>query len=115
MRFIQNSRVQKPVSQVRILPGAPFEQRRCDRVQHSCNRVACVARCQSHESIPTLDAAEYAVGNAHQVCAHRATHDEATTQRYAALVIPWADGASASAFTDQAEFNYCTQYLPAGY
>jgi hypothetical protein len=66
-------------------------------------------------SIPTLDAAEYAVSNAHQVCAYRATHDEGTTQKYAASVTAWADGASASAFTDQAEFHYCTQYLPAGY
>lgn len=66
-------------------------------------------------SIPTLDAAEYTVTNAHQVCDYRANHDEATTAKYAASITAWAVGANPSAFTEMAEFHYCSQYLPAGY
>jgi hypothetical protein len=37
MRFIENVGLQKPVSQVRILPGARNDVRRCKPVQLSCN------------------------------------------------------------------------------
>jgi hypothetical protein len=66
-------------------------------------------------SIPTLDAAEYTVTNAHQVCGYRANHDEATTAKYAASITAWAIGANPNVFTEMAEFHYCGQYLPAGY
>ena len=66
-------------------------------------------------SIPTLDAAETTVTEAHQVCAYRANHDDATTAKYAASLISWAVGANPATFTEMAEFHYCGQYLPAGY
>jgi Protein of unknown function (DUF732) len=66
-------------------------------------------------NVPTLDAAEYTVTNAHQVCAYRASHDEPTTENYAASITAWAVGAKPNFFTEMAEFHYCGQYLLAGY
>jgi Protein of unknown function (DUF732) len=66
-------------------------------------------------SVPTLDAAQYAVSNAHQVCTYRASHDESTTQTYAGSVTSWMLHPNPAVFTEMAEFHYCGQYLPAGY
>ena len=63
----------------------------------------------------TKDAAEFSVSNAHQVCTYRASHDEATTQSYAASVTSWMLRPNPAAFTSLAEVHYCSQYLPAGY
>jgi hypothetical protein len=63
----------------------------------------------------TKDAAEFSVSNAHQVCTYRASHDEATTQRYAASVTTWMLTPNPGSFTGLAELHYCSQFLPGDY
>jgi hypothetical protein len=45
---------------------------------------------------------------------YRANHDEATGANHVAATTVWT-GTYANAFEDDAELNYCPQYLPAEY
>jgi hypothetical protein len=56
----------------------------------------------------------YAIAHAHDTCDYRANHDEAAGANRVAATTVWT-GIYANAFEDDAELNYCPQYLPAEY
>jgi uncharacterized protein DUF732 len=61
-------------------------------------------------SIPTADAAEYAIVHAHAVCDYMAKHphDDAAAANYVAATTIW--GRSAGEFAQYSAVNYCPQY-----